>query len=1155
MGLRVAWAVPGEEEAASVRADHVISPEQAAAGFAIPADFRVELFAAGADVANPVAFAIDEQGRAFVCETFRQEHGVSDNRGQNREWVDADLASQSVADREAYHRRLLGAKVADWESHDDRVRLLVDTDGDGRADTAKIYAEGFNRLIDGTAAGLLARRGDLFLTCIPALYRLRDLDGDGRIGPSPPEREIISEGYGCRVAYRGHDLHGLALGPDGRLYFSIGDRGYRVEHEGRVAAEPGRGAVFRCRPDGSEFEVFATGLRNPQELAFDDLGNLFTVDNNCDGGDQARLVHLVPGGDSGWTMEYQYLPDRGPWNREGMWKLPHEGQPAWIVPPLAHIGAGPAGLAAYPGTGLPERFAGRFLLCDFRGGAAQSSIRSFRLEPAGGSFRLVLDEETFRNVLATDVEFGPDGAVWVSDWVHGWSGEGTGRIWRFLPKERDESLVAEVRSLLAGDWSGLPQARLVELLGHADRRLRVEAQWELERRGAREPLLAVLAGSGPLLSRVHAIWGLAALSDGGGDADLTAAITACLADSAKEIRSVACRTLGDLPRAGSGEVLSLLADRLDDPDPHVRVAAGISLGRLADSEASLSPQDAATGGPENPRCVPGSPAWNKVRDGFLHGQLGGRTLEPAVVERILAAADRDLESDGYLRHAVVSAMAGGFDAAALGRAATDSRASVRLAACLAMRRRHDARIGKFLGDQPRIAAEAVRAIHDLPLPDLFEPLAARLAKPAVPGSDQSLAELQAAADITCRMVSAAERMGTPTAAALLAAAATNEHLPAAARVMALEALGDWAAPPDRCRILGRWQPHASGRDPALAWKALERVLPEVLAARDGSIRRAALDAVAELAAGGDITPLLAGISEDRNWEGSSRAAALVALADKDRAVATGVAERLLQDASPPVRSAARGVLAIADPARMVGEWERVVSDPAADLSERQASIDLVAMLEHPAATDLVGRLADRLTAGELDPAMALEVREAASRRLGRAVMPPTGQADDPLNAWADTVAGGDAARGREIFFGKVEVSCVRCHQAEGIGGEVGPRLDGIGSRKDARYLLESIVSPDTQVAEGFQTTILITDEGRPISGIVVSEDDERLTLRSAEGELVVVPLSEIEERVAGPSSMPADLAGKLSRRELRDLMAWLVSLQADRSADSAAVLP
>ena len=180
VGLQTAWGVPAEE-ATSARAAAVISPEQAAAGFAMPADFRVELFAAGADVANPVAFTIDELGRVFVCETFRQNHGVSDNRGQNREWVDADLASQSVADREAYHRRLLGPDVADWESHDDRVRLLVDTDGDGRADEVSVYAEGFHRLIDGTAAGLLARRGDLYMTCIPALYRLRDLDGDGRI--------------------------------------------------------------------------------------------------------------------------------------------------------------------------------------------------------------------------------------------------------------------------------------------------------------------------------------------------------------------------------------------------------------------------------------------------------------------------------------------------------------------------------------------------------------------------------------------------------------------------------------------------------------------------------------------------------------------------------------------------------------------------------------------------------------------------------------------------------------------------------------------------------------------------------------------------------------------------------------------------------------
>jgi quinoprotein glucose dehydrogenase len=84
---------------------------------------------------------------------------------------------------------------------------------------------------------------------------------------------------------------------------------------------------------------------------------------------------------------------------------------------------------------------------------------------------------------------------------------------------------------------------------------------------------------------------------------------------------------------------------------------------------------------------------------------------------------------------------------------------------------------------------------------------------------------------------------------------------------------------------------------------------------------------------------------------------------------------------------------------------------------------------------------------------------------------------------------------------------------------------------------------------------VITDEGRAVSGIVVSEDNERLTLRSAEGELLTLQQDEIDERVAGPSSMPADLVSKLSRRELRDLVAWLGSLRAEDEASLPASLP
>src|SRR6185369_415652 len=154
----------------------------------------------------------------------------------------------------------------------------------------------------------------------------------------PDQRKSLSYGYGVRYNFLGHDLHGLRFGPDGKLYFSIGDRGLHVQtREGRILDNPDSGSVLRCELDGSNLELFATGLRNPQELAFDDFGNLFTGDNNSDSGDQARWVHVVEGGDSGWRMAYQYLPDRGPFNREKIWHPQEEGQPAYIVPPVTNI--------------------------------------------------------------------------------------------------------------------------------------------------------------------------------------------------------------------------------------------------------------------------------------------------------------------------------------------------------------------------------------------------------------------------------------------------------------------------------------------------------------------------------------------------------------------------------------------------------------------------------------------------------------------------------------------------------------------------------------------------------------------------------------------------------------------------------------------------
>ena len=114
-------------------------------------------------------------------------------------------------------------------------------DGDGKFDKSTIFADGFNGILQGTGAGLLSWRGNVYYTCIPDLWLLRDKDGDGKA----EFRKSLHYGYGVRVAFRGHDSHGLRMGPDGRIYFSIGDRGYHIETEGRTLARPECGAVFR----------------------------------------------------------------------------------------------------------------------------------------------------------------------------------------------------------------------------------------------------------------------------------------------------------------------------------------------------------------------------------------------------------------------------------------------------------------------------------------------------------------------------------------------------------------------------------------------------------------------------------------------------------------------------------------------------------------------------------------------------------------------------------------------------------------------------------------------------------------------------------------------------------------------------------------------
>ncbi|MEZ6107263.1 MAG: HEAT repeat domain-containing protein [Pirellulaceae bacterium] len=778
---RPEWETP--EPRTPVVAEASDEGRQAMQGFQKPAGIEVGLFAAEPDVANMVAIYVDLQGRVWVCESFRQKVGIEDNRGHEH-WLDDDLAARTVEDRYAYIQKHIPNATRLYTENDDRIRLLIDEDGDHVADRATVFADHFNEVVSGTGAGVLAYRDQVYYTCIPDLWMLVDEDSDG----VADSRRSLHYGFGVRFAFRGHDMHGLTIGPDGRLYFSIGDRGYNVETMDGQGENPESGAVFRCELDGSRLEVFASGLRNPQELAFDDFGNLFTGDNNSDSGDQARWVHVVQGGDSGWRMAYQYLPDRGPFNREKIWHPAHPGQPAYIVPPIVNFADGPSGLTYYPGTGLGDEYLGRFFLCDFRGQASNSGIRSFRLEPKGASFEMVDATQPFWNILATDADFGPDGALYVADWVHGWDGLDKGRIYRFSNPEAAESeIVRETQQLLNNGMEMTDEVVLVRLLGHQDKRVRQEAQFELARRNALEALDGVARHGHTLLARVHAIWGIGQIARRDIRLDeISETLSELMTDRQSEVRAQACSLVGDLR---DRTYAAQLQDRVLDAEPRVRYFAALAVGRLE---------------------------------------------YPAALPAVLRLLEENADQDVVLRHAGIMALRGIAieDRGAVRGLAQHPSLSVRIAATVALRKIEDSGVAEFLNDaDPLVVVEAARAIHDTPIVEAWPRLAALIKRPS---EDDALMR---------RVLSVNYQLGGQEQAESLAEFATETRNEAWA-IEAINLLAYWPEGIGRDRVLGMWRP-VEARDVTVAREALNRHLSAILS-RGGAVADRAIDVAGSL---------------------------------------------------------------------------------------------------------------------------------------------------------------------------------------------------------------------------------------------------------------------------------------------------------------------
>ena len=1050
------------------------------------------------NVPDPVAVGVDPQGRVYVTATTRRKVGDLDIR-EHRMWVPNDVGLTSVQEKSAFLKEALApGKLRqprggladhnkdgsiDWKDltvHSERIYQLRDTDGDGVADKMTVFAEGFNTEVTGIAAGVMYHDGWVYATIAPDLWRFKDTNDDG----VADVREVVAHGFGVHLAYAGHDMHGLSVGPDGRIYWSIGDKGMNVtSREGRTFSYPNEGAVMRVEPDGSGFEVFARGVRNPQEPAFDDYGDLFAVDNDADmKGERERFIRIVELSDTGWRCNYQYMGLDSPWMREGLWKPHFAGQAAYLLPALASYSDGPAGFQRDPGTALSPAQRGMFFLNEFPSG----KLRGFRAERDGASFKMVDARVLNAGIMGIGFSWHPDGSLLLADWIGGYPLDGLGAVWRLdvagaaVRPER-----VETHRLLKAGFAQNTDAELVARLGHADQRVRQGAQLALAQRGRGAVLLAVATDAkASQLARIHGVWGYGQLLRR--SAAAVAGVLPLLADADPELRGQTAKILGDAPQAAKAAAEKLIP-LLSDSAPRVRLQAAIALGKLA---------------------------------------------VPAAVDALVAFAEKE-GTDPVMRHAAVVGLAGCATADQLAKHRERASVPLRLISVVALRRQGSAKVAEFLNDaEGTVVEEAARAIHDdTSIPGALPALAALVDTPAV-RSDV----------IVRRALNANLRLGTPAAAGRLVAFAVDATRPTEMRQEALASLRGWNEPYPLDRVDGR----ARQFKPAPVRDVLEPRLGALLALTDPALKTLAIEtmmAQALRAGAGQI----AAIADDAQAASALRAQALRLLASQHRAnpVFAAALDRALAAGSPAALHMAALELLLPERAeKLAAAAPATLANRS--LAEKQHVLAQLALAAHPAADAVLAQQAALLVQGgcpptlQLDVIEALRARSAANPALAAKLQAFTVSA--VAASRKELLEGGSVSAGQEIVTNHLNANCLACHSITPGGSEVGPNLRTVGAQNDRANLLESLLDPAAKIAVGFGLVSVTLKDTSAVTGTLARETPTAVTVRQLDGTMRTVARADIVNQTPPVSIMPP-MGTILQPREIRDVVAYLSSLK------------
>jgi len=1071
---------------------------------------ELSLWASDSLVNDPVAISVDEKGQIYYAQGSRLSNSEFDIRG-HQDWMTASISFQSVEDRRAFIRKTFEPDseasqtylkdlnedgVRDWKDltvEKEQIWVVSDQSGDGLADQSQLYIEDYHEEISDLANGVEYADGEVYISIGPDLWRTKDVDGDG----IADESTSISHGYAVHIGFGAHGMSGVTKGPDGRIWWGIGDIGMNVvDKEGKNWKYPNRGVVVRSEPDGSNFEVFAMGVRNTHEFVFDKYGNLITEDNDGDHAtERERLVYLIDGSDTGWRINWQFGKYTDPknndykvWMDERMSVPRWDGQAAYFLPPIQNYINGPTGMVYNPGTALSPEWYDHFFISEFRGTPAQSPIHAFTMETDGAGFKLGKTQEFIKGLLPTGIDFGPEGALYFGDWITGWNNKKEGRIWKMdVPGQESSPIRMETKRLIQQDFSKEKLDILKGHLGHQDMRVRSKAQFELVKRGSEgyEVLKSATAPSNIQLERIHGMWGMGQFARK--DVSKSADFVPLLADDDQEIIAQAAKLIGDSKfENASSELIALV----NHANPRVQFFATEALGRTKDINA---------------------------------------------INPILQMLESNDDQDAWLRMGGIIALGRIDQATPMVSLANNPSRALRTAAVVALRRMEDSGIATFLKDKDEyIVAEAARGINDdFSIPDALPALAQVLKESRFKGEP-----------LLRRAINANLRVGENENIDILLEFANRKSAPEEMRAEAIAALGTWASPSVLDRVDGRYRGEIT-RDGTEARTALEAKLGSLITDKSSEVQVATIEAAGRLKLESASKLIYARFQNDKSED--VREAALRVLQELEAPEIEQALESALADKHNKVRSRALELLPQSKipEATSVRLFEKIFV--SGTTKEKQSALASLGKFKSEAALLVLGNMFDKLNAGSLEDELHLDVIEAieeqgaASLTTKLTAFQNKAEASDPLNGYYETLSGGDARRGQGVFYRSEEGQCTRCHSVFEFGGNAGPGLSGVGSRLSKKQILTSLIAPSAEFALGYEVATIDLKDGTSHTGIISNRTDDSISLKIGKEEIKTIATADISNYESIPSSMPI-MKDKLSKREIRDVVAYLASL-------------